>query len=195
VAIGKIVLSQSQCEYTCRVYGPGESSQTPSPADYALGNFVCIQGEGEQRLVGLISNTRLINPAFGNLGPRLSPEEDLAIFAPDYLAERATVIDILAIGSWDVQGAPLQGVPRCVAQADALVTIMDDEAVRGFHASGAEGLTVSYLPNLLSGGLPLALPLTRQVLATLERLFPQQAQRLAVLAQHLAWNAQIETLR
>lgn len=46
--------------------------------DYSFGSFVSIQlDQLEQRLIGVIYNTLLMNPDFGNLGPRLSPRQDL----------------------------------------------------------------------------------------------------------------------
>ncbi|HKS71446.1 MAG TPA: hypothetical protein VJQ45_13565, partial [Ktedonobacterales bacterium] len=48
--------------------------------------------------IGLIYDTILLNPAFGALGPRLSSDAQNALFAPDYLAERAVLVSILLLG-------------------------------------------------------------------------------------------------
>src|SRR5262249_38485195 len=42
--------------------------------------------------IGLIYDTILVNPAFGALGPRLSNDEQVEIFSPDYLSERAVLV-------------------------------------------------------------------------------------------------------
>ena len=97
---GKIIKSSSHTDYVCRVYGPGEVEAPPSPADYAFGTFVCIPlNEGSGHLVGLIYDTVLLNPDFSNLGLRLSPAPDLAVFSPDYLAEKVTLVGITATGA------------------------------------------------------------------------------------------------
>src|SRR5262245_59514836 len=40
IGIGKIVRSESHVRYTCQVFGSGEVSAPPEPADYAFGSFV-----------------------------------------------------------------------------------------------------------------------------------------------------------
>ena len=77
--IGKIASSSSHVDYVCQVYGQGEADTVPLPEDYGFGVFVGIEGTNGGYLVGVIHNTTLINPEFGNLGPRLSPQEDLSV--------------------------------------------------------------------------------------------------------------------
>jgi len=60
-------------------------------------------------LVGLIYDTMLFHPGFGRLGPRLSPEPELAVFSPDYLNEKATLVGITAVGMMDGAGNVGQG--------------------------------------------------------------------------------------
>src|SRR5688500_5582245 len=97
--IGKIVGSRSHVDYVCQVYGPGESAEPPPPSAYAFGAFVRIELADAHWLAGVVYDTQLVNPAFGTLGPRLSPREDLAVFSPDYLNECATLVGVLAIGA------------------------------------------------------------------------------------------------
>ena len=114
--IGKIVKSNSHTDYVCQIYAPGEIKPLPEPADYAFGTFVAIRlaedaGSSVPALVGIVYNTLLVNPDYGNLGPRLSERPDLEVFAPDYLSETATLVGILAVGWLDGQGVAHQGVP------------------------------------------------------------------------------------
>ena len=110
--IGKIIKSNAHTDYVCQVYSPGEVKTPPSPTDYAFGTFVRIPLDTEQgHLVGVIYDTVLVNPDFGNLGPRLSPAPDLAVFSPDYLAEKVTLVGITAVGMLSLEGAPTHGVP------------------------------------------------------------------------------------
>jgi hypothetical protein len=187
--IGKLVKSNSHTDYVCQVYGPGEVASPPTPEDCAFGTFVRIALGDDRWLVGIIYDTILFNPDFGRLGPRLSPEPDLAVFSPDYLNEKATLVGISAIGTIDATGSS-QGVPPLAAGGDALVERMTDDEVRTFH-QGASAPQVAYAPLLLAQGSPLALPLLRAAIARLRTLFPEQQHVLRVLEEDLAWKAQI----
>ena len=76
ITIGKIVTSNAHTDYVCQIYGPGEIDPLPRAPDYAYGTFVAIDladaGQTDAVLVGLIYNTLLVNPDYGNLGPRSS---------------------------------------------------------------------------------------------------------------------------
>src|SRR5713101_6204463 len=98
--IGKIVKSSSHIDYVCQVYGPREVEQAPALADYAFGRFVRIAVHSEQRgehdtqiisalgkntepqtfAVGVIYDTILVNPEFGQLSPRLSNDVQVELF-------------------------------------------------------------------------------------------------------------------
>lgn len=189
--IGKLAKSNSHTDYVCQVHGPGETEVVPHLADYAFGTFVCIPLEGNTNgLVGLVYNTVLLNPEFGNLGPRLSPAPDLAVFSPDYLAEKVTLVGITAIGTLLSDGSATHGVPSLAAQIDTLVKRMDDDAIRRFHCppGRSQGLRLGYLPLLLSLGSPLARHLLLNVVDQLMTLFPDQVARLSVLRNELVWQ-------
>ncbi len=192
--IGKIVKSNTHVDYVCQVYGPGEiAGPPPSPEDYALGTFVGIglSAEASDYLVGLIYSTILMNPEFGNLGPRLSPPADLEIFSPDYLREQATLVGIVALGQV-TPGGTYQGVPRLAACVDAEVTTMSADEVRAFHLpQSGEGLSLAYAPLLLAQGDPLIPHLLLNVINRLGDLFPDQARQLAVLRGNLAWKTAV----
>ncbi len=189
--IGKIVNASSHVDYVCQIYGPGEAALCPSPPDYGFGTFVAIEQEGDACLVGLIANTMLVNPEFGNLGPRLSPEEDLAVFSPDYLAEQATLVAIIVIGSRDESGAITQGVPLVAADIDAQVRCLDDDEIAAFHLESGR-LQLAYLSLLLGmAANPLMPSLLQQLTSDLAARFPEQAATLAVLRRNLAWRASV----
>ena len=117
--IGKLVKSNTHTDYVCQIYNPGEVDTLPSPSDFVFGTFVRIPLDAEQgHLVGVIYDTILLNPDFGNLGPRLSPAPDLAVFSPDYLAEKVTLVGITAVGTLSVEGVPTHGVPSLAAKID-----------------------------------------------------------------------------
>ncbi len=192
--IGKVTSATSQVAYICQVYGPGESARMPRPEDYAFGVFVAIERAQGGRLVAIISNTSLLNPEFGYLGPRLSPESELAVFSPDYLAEKRTLVALTALGQVDARGAVSQGVPALAAQVDDAVRCLETAEIVAFHA-GAQGLQATYLPWLVGPTAgPLAAPLALEILRRLEELFPHEARRLALVRNSVAWKARVQPL-
>lgn len=193
MAIGKVVHSNSHIDYICQVFGPGEITTPPSPEDYAFGTFVRVPLEGAKRsqLVGIVYNTMLMNPEFGNLGPRLSPASDLAIFSPDYLSERGTLIGIMAVGSFSDEES-CQGVPLIAAQIGAPVERMTDDEIRQFHKKGAN-LRLGYIPVLLAQQNPLAVPLVLNILARIETLIPNERAQTRVLKNDLAWKFSVQS--
>ncbi|GAB4530760.1 MAG: hypothetical protein Kow0063_09230 [Anaerolineae bacterium] len=198
--VGKIVKSNTHVDYVCQVYGPGEiADQSPSPHDYAFGTFVRVelsadsaQGvAGDSYLVGLIYSTILMNPEFGNLGPRLSSPADLEVFSPDYLREQATLVGVAAVGQVTPAGRH-QGVPRLAATVGAEVITLTAEEVRAFHTPLAgDGPALAYAPLLLAQGDPLIPHLLLDVIKRLEDLFPDQTRQLAVLRSNLAWKTAV----
>ena len=203
--IGQIVKSNTHVDYVCQVDNPGDRASALSPADYAFGTFVRVDLSPEagprgfdstpsslrSYLVGLIYSTILMNPEFGNLGPRLSPPADLEVFSPDYLREQATLVGVVAIGQVTGHGT-LQGVPRLAAAVGAEVSTMDVDEVRAFHTpvSGG-GLGLAYASLLLAQGDPLVPHLLISVVNRLSELFPEQARQLAVLRGNLAWKTAV----
>lgn len=191
--LGKIVKSNSHTDYVCQIYGIGEIEQPPQPEDYSFGTFIRIglSNNPASWLIGIIYDTVLLNPEFGRLGPRLSPPSELAVFSPDYLNEKATLIGIAAIGSMNSVGQPYQGVPPIAARSDALAERMTDEQICEFHA-GNPALRIAYIPVLLSGGRPLASHLACVVLTRLKTIFaPPQSVLLDLLLDELTWQNQV----
>ncbi len=187
--IGKIVNASSHVDYVCQIYGPGEAEQVPAPLDYCFGSFVGIEQDDGEQLVGLIANTTLLNPEFGNLGPRLSPQEDLAVFSPDYLAEQATLVAITVIGA--IQENAVQGVPAVCAGIDCQVRRLTDAEIETFHQPDGR-FRMSYMALLQAmDANPLIPPLLLQVTHDLADRFPDQARRLAILRCNLAWRASV----
>lgn len=196
VSLGKVVKSNAHTDYVCQVYGQNEFDPVPQVESYALGTFVRIElGEnsGSGQLIGLIYDTVLLNPDFGRLGPRLSPESELTLFAPDYLNERAILVGITAIGRIKPDDEIFQGVPLLAANGDAQVIQMSDEEIKAFHVyDGA--LHLDYLPLLVQMDNPLALHIGWIVLKVLAKLMPEYATELAVLSDDLLWRTQIGPL-
>src|SRR4051812_19760136 len=198
-AIGKIVKSNTHVDYVCQVYNVNEVALCLQPVDYCFGGFVSIQLDGDAgapasggQLIGIIYNTLLMNPDFGNLGPRLSPRDDLAVFTPDYLNETATLVGILALGWVDGDGHCHQGVPTLAATINNPVYRLVDEELRDFHQDGAGRLSLRYVPLLLGQNNALALPLLLNVIDRLDQLFPEQRGQLRLMRNNLAWKSVVQ---
>jgi hypothetical protein len=192
--IGKIARSSSHIDYVCQIYQAGDVADPPPPEAYAFGTFVRITLDEERAIVGLIYDTILMNPDFGALGPRLSPIEELAIFSPDYLNEKATLAGIVAVGTRNADGLLVHGVPLQTARIDAPVKSMGDEAVAAFHSDGSGGVRIGYAPLLIAHASPLARYLLLNIIERLEALYPQAGAQLQVLKANVAWRTTVEPL-
>jgi hypothetical protein len=229
VGIGKIVGSESHVRYTCQIFGPGEVATPPDPSAYAFGGFVrlplrtalaaadvagleprptaamrsdALMPAPAQPLwaVGFIYDTILVNPAFGTLGPRLSNDEQLAVFSPDYLAERAVLVSILVLGTMSGEGAPTgrvtHGVPALAPDLGAVVEPLTETQVRAFHTfadtpQARPYLHLGYLPHTVAQDHPL-LPLAMlRTVERLEALLPENASLLAIVKRNLAWRLKV----
>ena len=192
MVIGTIVKSNSHISYLCRVYGKLETNVLPHPADYAFGTFLSLRPEEESdvRLVGVVRDTLLLNPDYGNLGPRLSSREDLAVFSPDYLNERGVLVDVLVLG-WVELGQAHHAVPALAAQVGATVERMPLEDVHEFHRDRRGRFLVGYLPQLLLRNDPMIPSLLLVILERLEPAFPEQQRVIGVLKNNLAWKSRV----
>lgn len=200
IYIGKIVKSNTHIDYICQIYNQGETDLMPEPTDYTFGTFVSIEleatafprGHMADRLIGVIYNTFLLNPDFGNLGPRLSPRQELEIFTPDYLAETATLVGIITVGWCDNARQYQQGVPALAATVNNFVRRLDEEELYTFHCDGQKRPCLRYAPLLLSQKDPLALQLLINIVDRLTGLFPNQCGQLNVMRNNLAWRSIVQ---
>jgi len=191
-AIGKIVKSNTHIDYVCQVYNPGEIDRLPDPTDYTFGTFVAM-GLGDSirngHLIGVIYNTLLMNPDFGNLGPRLSSRQESEVFTPDYLAETATLLGIIALGWQDATGHYHQGIPTLATTINAPVHQLDSNTLSTFHRDSDGQLSLRYMPLLISQNDPLVTQLQLNIVDRLTRLFPEQQSQLKVMRSNLAWKS------
>jgi hypothetical protein len=192
VLIGTVVKSNSHISYMCRVYGNLETDDVPRPEQYAFGTFVTLTPSEESpvRLVGVVRDTMLLNPDYGNVGPRLSSKGDLAVFSPDYLNETGVLVDILVLG-WLENGIARHTVPPLAAQVGTRVESMNDEAVFDFHRDARGRFLVGYYPQLMVRNDPMVASLLLAVLERLEPAFPEGSRVIGVLKNNLAWKSRV----
>lgn len=192
MVIGSIVRSNSHISYLCRIYGKLETDAVPQPDDYSFGTFVTLTPveDSPVNLVGVVRDTILLNPEYGIGGPRLSTEEELAVFSPDYLNEKGILVDVLILG-WLEDGEAHHTVPPLAAQVGSRVERMDAAAVEGFHRDARGKFLMGYLPQLVAGNDPMVASLLLAVLDRLEPSFPQQRPVIGVLRNNLAWKSRV----
>ena len=156
--------------------------------------------------VGLIYDTILANPAFGTLGPRLSNDDQVQLFSPDYLSERAVLVSILLLGTMTAPATGsvprvAHGVPPIAPELGAEVATLSDDTVRAFHSfadGGAPGgarpyLHMGYLPHAIAQGDPLLPMALLHTIERLERLLPENAALLSIVKRNFAWRLKVET--
>jgi len=196
ITIGKIVKSNTHIDYICQIFNPGETDLLAEPTDYSFGTFVGIELEnangGTDRLIGVIYNTLLLNPDFGNLGPRLSPRSELEVFTPDYLAETATLVGVITLGWRDTRGGYHQGVPALAATVNNFVHRLDEQELRSFHGDEQGQPCLRYASILLAQRDPLVPQLLMTVIDRLSNLFPNSRRQLSVMRNNLAWKSIVQ---
>ena len=194
--IGTIVKSNSHIDYVCQIYGPGEAVQRPVPSDHAFGTFVGVDLEEDgmtgAQIVGVVYNTLLVNPDFGAYGPRLSPQPDLEVFAPDYLSETALLVGILAVGWIDAGGSVSQGVPAPAPAVNSRVYGLGTGTLCDFHRVADGRLQLGYVPLLMGQSDPLVSHLLLNIVDRLATHFPQDLGRLMVIRNNLAWRNMVQ---
>lgn len=198
--LGKVVKSNSHCDYIVELDDAMSSAQSPKPDDYGFGCFVKLDSVDRHWAVGLIYNSQLFNPMFLSMGPRLSSEPD-PLFTPDLINETRTLLWTVLIGSLDMhadQPYGLHGIPRVVVPVNTPVYTMTQDEIYYFHLNRDLRPQFCYYSHLLRGGGTFASQLTQQVLSELinSNLFSGADQRaLIVLCKELSWKNTMGVMR
>lgn len=192
--LGKVVKSNSHCDYLVQVDDRLEVRDPPQPEDYGFGCFVKLEeAEGRHWAVGAIYNSQLLNPLFSNIGPRLSSEPD-PLFTPDLINETRLILGVVLIGS--LEQGPSQvygkhGIPSAVVPVYTPVFKMTDEDIYRFHLNQENRPHLGYYAHLIRSGGSFASQLTQQVLEQLidSKLFQGPERRaLEILCKELSWK-------
>ena len=193
--IAKIIKSNSHVDYAARVLDSLETPEPPSATDYCFGQFVKVVTE-RGAAVGVIYNSQLLNPEYGNYGPRLStPPELNTVFSPDYLNEQGVLIGILMLG-WQSDNNTKHGIPREVLPINANVEQMAAEEIRAFHHTADGAVEVHYYAHITTHAGNFAFALLTEIANQLEALTTESERaRLSVLRRTLAWQQTMGKLR
>lgn len=198
--IGKVVKSNSHCDYVVQVDDAQDVVTPPCPEDCGFGQFVSLDNDDRHWAVGLVYNSQLLNPMFLNNGPRLSSEPD-PMFTPDLIQETRTLLGIVLVGTLEKtknKTYGVHGIPKVVVPANTPVYGMDINEVHGFHLNHQGSPQFSYYSHLLRSGGLFAQQLAQQVLAELVEsdLFQGADQKaLMVLNRELSWKNTMGAIR
>ncbi|HLL70806.1 MAG TPA: hypothetical protein VK363_05200 [Pyrinomonadaceae bacterium] len=195
--IAKIVKSNSHVDYIGRVIDRLDADAPPEVEDYGFAQFVSLPVADDFEVVGVIYDTQLVNPEYGQFGPRLSPASELAILSPDYLNEQGVLVGILLLG-WRAGGGRVQmSVPRRVIPVGQDVYRMDEARTGEFHRVGSEGrVGLHYYSQIVAHAGAFAVPLVEAILEQLETICtPEERQRFCVLKRSLAWQRTLGGVR
>ncbi|MBW4538279.1 MAG: hypothetical protein KME43_03940 [Myxacorys chilensis ATA2-1-KO14] len=198
--LGKVVKSNSHCDYIVQVDDQMDFIDAPQADDYGFGTFVKLEDE-RHWAVGVVYNSQLLNPAFLNSGVRLTSEPD-PLFTPDQIQEVRTLLWTVLVGA--VETAPnarkygVQGIPRVVVPVNTEVRRMTMDEIHQFHLNQDGRSQFCYYSHLLRCGGTFSVQLTHQVLEELiqSKLFKGAEERaLIVLCRELAWKNTMGAMR
>jgi hypothetical protein len=198
--LGKVVKSNSHCDYVVQLDDGLAVRHPPRPDDYGFGCFVKLDTEDRHWAIGLIYNSQLFNPMFLNMGPRLSSEPD-PLFTPDLISETRTLLGTVLIGTLEQQKGQsygVHGIPRVVVPVNTPVCTMSQDEIYRFHLNQDLRPQFCYYSHLLRCGGNFASQLTQQVLQELiqGQLFAGPDQRaLEVLCRELTWKNTMGAMR
>lgn len=193
--IAKIVKSNSHVDYVGRVIDTLDAAAPPTAEDYGFAQFVSLPLGAELDVVGVIFDTELLNPDYGQLGPRLSPPVELSVLSPDVLHEQGVLLRLLLVG-WRERGTPQQGVPRRVLPVGQEVHALPAEEMRAFHQDSAGRVQLHYYSQVVAHTGAFAVPLIEAIIAQLEPACSvEERQRLCVLKKSLIWQRTLGGVR
>jgi hypothetical protein len=203
--IAKIVKSNSHVDYIGRVIDRLDADAPPAASDYGFAQFVSMPLDDGSETVGVIYNTLLANPEYGQFGPRLSSQAELSVLSPDYLNEQGVLVGILLLGWREPagegerrRGAKVhQGVPRAVVPVGQDVFGMSEREAQEFHRGAADGrVQLHYFSQVLAHTGAFAVPLIEAILEQLEPAStPEERQRFCVLKRSLVWQRTLGQVR
>lgn len=196
--LGKVVKSNSHCDYVVQLADEMEVLEPPKPEDYGFGCFVKLETEARHWAVGLVYNSQLANPMFMNSGPRLLNEPD-PLFTPDLIRETRTLLWTVLIGTLEkvddlIYGQ--QGIPRLVVPVNTPVCTMSQAEIYAFHRNREQQPQFCYYSHLLKSGGSFAGQLIEQILQEVGPMFTGIDRRaLEILGKELAWKHTVGIMR
>ena len=192
IEIGKIIKSENHILYWVHVTNITESTACPSPQDCSFGTFVKIvpQLDENTTLIGVITDTILMDKDFLRAGPRLSANfDDMKIAFPDFIDERIKLVQILLIGYFE-QDIPNHNFPDIAPHLGDGVHKMDETEIIDFHTiNGA--FQIGYYSNHMGSESKFIKPLFLRVLGRLKTLFPASKSVIELIRNNLEYQLKL----
>lgn len=187
--IARIVSSNSHIDYVARIDDASESGDAlPRPNDYCFGQFVSLKGD-EEEVIGVIYDSRLINPEYGSFAPRSGARGELARHEADFTREQGILVGILLLGTIGESGEAFHGVPPRIVRVGQLVSTIDTARVNQFHTDADGRIQLHYYPQVVANARQFAIPLLGSIIDLLCKSASDiEKQRLLVLKQSLQWQ-------
>lgn len=180
--IATIVSSNSHIDYIARASDAAESADD----DRWFGQFVALDSPGEI-VVGVIYDSRLVNPEYGSFGPRLAPKATHV--NPDFVREQGVLIGILLLGAIDSSGKAVHGIPPRIVSQGTDVRKLDAADITRFHSGEDGSVHLHYYAQVVANAGQFAIPLLGAIIDQLsESCSETEAQRLRVLKDSLRWQ-------
>lgn len=200
LTLGTVVQSHSQMDYVAEVYRERERARPPEKQDYEFGQPVyattTVRGD-DHALVGVVYDSRLVDPDQGRDGPRLS-NPDQEMFVPGYVDEKRTLLGVAFLGHVELEpatdgdgsrfAAVEQGMPPWTLDIDDPIRKLSTEGFRQFHFSTG-GLRVQYYERLISTADRFGAEVTLALLDRLRTETTADRELLDVLEQKVRWEA------
>lgn len=185
--IAKIVGSNSHIEYIARVLDNLDVISPPKSTDYTLGQFISVE-TSTSSIVGVISNSQLINPEYGSIGPRLSSKKDNHLFSPDYLHDQGIIINILLLGYIE-NNIAIHQTPLEVLPVQSEVLLLSQEKIKAFHQDNKGQLRIGYYSQVIKAGGAMYKALLLSIINQLQQFANlAEGRKLALLKQNLNWQ-------
>jgi hypothetical protein len=155
VRIGSIVSSNSHLDYVVEIFKERDCDRPPELHEREFGQPVFIKKfiDGtEHAVMGVIYDTKLVDPDQGRTGPRLA-QDDQAQFTPGYIEERTTLAGVALLGTAVITDDrtitdPTHRMPRWTLEVDDTVYQCPDEVTVSFHTVD-EQVQLAYLDRLV----------------------------------------------
>lgn len=186
--IAKIVSSNSHIAYIARILEERDGEGVPGADDYGFGRFVMMPTDAGP-VVGVICDSRLVNPEYMSYSPRISSNPALGDLRRDMVDEKKALIGILLLGTMTADGKAVQSIPERVVPAGQFVFSMEQAEIDRFHCGPDGAVQLHYFPNLLANAGSLAVPLARTMIGQITgNCSESDRQRLDVMANALSWR-------
>lgn len=197
--LGSIAQSHSQMDYVVEIYREHERERPPEKQEYEFGQPVYSRttvGSTEYALVGVVYDSKLVDPAQGRAGPRLS-NPDQEMFVPGYVDEKRTLLGVAYLGyaslaRTDDAGAydfseVTQELPRWTLDLDDEVSKLPAAGFAQFHFPD-DTLQLRYYDRLVATAEGFGAEVTLALLDRLRERTAADETLLDVIEQKIRWE-------